>query len=332
MAKVSILVPLYGAESYIGECARSLLGQSYRDCEFIFVDDASRDCGLSALKKTVTEFPLRSAQVKIIEKKSNEGVAAARNTALDAATGDFVLFVDADDWVDNHIVERLVERTEHTSADICNAWCVSVGSKGQLSKTPARWLSGDQAHLIAVVGQSHIVENHLRGMLFRRSLFEEHNLRFTPRVDFGEDYSLLPQLLYYAQRLSTLGEYLYFYRTANEGSYMNNIGERQVRNYIAAEAIVSSFVATLPPSRKLRRAQLLGKLNIEKWIYRRGIDPRLYHSELFGAEELSSLRRYPALRLYAAAIKGGVKPIVWCASVAINLPLYLRIRVHRRIC
>ncbi|MFR9504389.1 MAG: glycosyltransferase family 2 protein [Rikenellaceae bacterium] len=325
MSKVSILVPMYGVERYIRQCARSLFAQSYDNCEFIFVDDASIDRSLEQLKVEIASTPHRATQIRIIEQRINGGVAAARNTALDAATGDYILFVDADDWVEPELVDRLLQRASQTNADICNAWCESVTEHDERTPTPTIWLSGRHAHLRAILGQSHIVPNHIRGMLIRRSLLEDNALRFTPQVDFGEDYSLLPRALYYARKRSTLHEYLYQYRVENSGSYMNNIGERQVRNYIAAERIVSDFFNSTPSAKQLQRALTLGRVNIKKWIFRRGISPLTYDATLLRAEKIPA--KYPLLRLYNSALNSCSSPLINLFSIVINLALFIRVKI-----
>ncbi len=325
MKKVSLLVPVYGAELYIEQCARSLFEQSYAACEFIFVNDASPDDSIARLKRVVGEYANRQDQVKIVELEVNGGVAAARNAALDAATGDYLLFVDADDYVAPLLVENLVVKSIECDAQLCNAWCVSVDNAGGSEKTPELWLSPLKEHLAAVIGQSHLVPNHLRGMLFERSLFEDNGLRFTPRIDFGEDYSLLPSILCCAKRVATLKEYLYFYRVENAGSYMNNIGEKQILSYLAAEQKVFEFVGSLPDAAHYRRAAILGKVNIKKWIYKRGVQPTKYNVTLFG--EAHPHIKYPALRLYNRVVDGGNCHLIKIFSVAINLPLFLRTRL-----
>lgn len=327
MKIVSILVPMYGAEEYIEQCARSLFMQSYAQCKFIFVDDASQDRTLEVLRGVAGEFAHLSPKIKIIECGLNGGVAQARNRALDAATGDYFLFVDADDWVDEQIVERLMLRSIETQADICNAWCESVDALDRRTPTPAGWVGSKIKHLKALLGQSHIVPNHVRGMLFDRALFEKHGLRFTPKVDFGEDYSLLPQLVYHACKLSTLCEYLYYYRVENQGSYMNNIAERHIKNYIEAQKIVYDFATSLPDAARFQRSLMLGKLNIKKWILYREKLPQSYDQQLFGAKKATI--NYPLLWLYNKAIDSGNRTLVRLFSVVINLPLYIATRLYR---
>ena len=94
MLKISILTPIYGVEKYIEQCARSLFEQSYASIEYIFVDDCTHDKSIGILQSLLKEYPERAQQVRIIHHDRNRGVGAARQTALMAATGDYLLFAD----------------------------------------------------------------------------------------------------------------------------------------------------------------------------------------------------------------------------------------------
>ncbi len=321
--KVSILVPLYNVERYISKCAFSLFAQSYENCEFIFVDDASLDKSVEKLMGVVRNFESRHDQIKILHHVKNRGVATARNTALDAASGDYILFVDSDDWIDESLLERLVERARRTDADLCNVWCRNVMSNGAEEFTPTVWIGDSRTHFRALLGQSHLAQNIVRGVLIRRSLFEDNKLRFTPSVDFAEDYSLLPQILYYANRLSSLGEYLYSYRAENVSSYMNTIGERHIASYIAANKIVERFVASLPDAKEYRKEIVLGRLNIKKWIFKRGYVASRYDKQIF-TSGVGTIN--PLLRLYNAAINLRFAPLVKLMSIIVNFPTYIKYR------
>ncbi len=319
--KVSILVPLYNVERYISKCAFSLFAQSYENCEFIFVDDASPDRSVEKLMAVVRNFETRHDQIKVLHHVANKGVATARNTALDAATGDYILFVDSDDWIDESLLERLVERARRNDTDLCNVWCRNVMSNGAEEFTPTVWIGDSRTHFRALLGQSHLAQNIVRGVLIRRSILEDNKLRFTPGVDFAEDYSLLPQILYYAKRLDSLGEYLYSYRAENGSSYMNTIGERHITSYIAANKIVERFVASLPDAAAYRGDIALGRLNIKKWIFKRGFKASHYDKLIFigGVGTIN-----PLLRLYNAVINLGFAPLVKLLSIAVNAPTYIK--------
>ena len=105
MMKVSLLVPVYGVEKYIRQCSRTLFGQTYDDIEYVFVDDCSPDNSVAVIRQVLAEYPHREQQVRIVRHDHNRGLGAARKTALEAATGDFVLNVDSDDYLSLDAVE-----------------------------------------------------------------------------------------------------------------------------------------------------------------------------------------------------------------------------------
>ena len=115
---VSILIPVYGVEKYIERCARSLFEQTYANLEFIFVDDRIPDHSIQLLENVLTMYPHRLKQVKIIKHSKNEGIAVVRNTAISNATGDFIFFVDSDDYIETDTISALVNEQNLTNADI----------------------------------------------------------------------------------------------------------------------------------------------------------------------------------------------------------------------
>lgn len=136
MLKISILTPIYGVEKYIEQCARSLFEQSYASIEYIFVDDCTPDNSIGILQSLLKEYPERAQQVRIIHHDRNRGVGAARQTALMAATGDYLLFADSDDMLPEDAVEKLTTKAESTHADLIDGgyreWC--DGKAGILQK------------------------------------------------------------------------------------------------------------------------------------------------------------------------------------------------------
>jgi len=115
---VSVLVAAYDVEPYLERCLDSLVGQTLSDIEVVVVDDASTD----RTAEIAARFAERDARVRLIRHEENRGAGGARNTALDAATGEWIAFVDGDDWMVDHALERI------------HARCVSAGS---LSKSRA---------------------------------------------------------------------------------------------------------------------------------------------------------------------------------------------------
>jgi len=113
IAKVSVIVPVYNSEKYIGRCIKSILNQKLKELELIIVNDGSTDKSLDIIKKYASDH-----RIKIIN-MPNGGVSSARNAGIDAATGDYIGFVDADDWVHPEMYSSMYARITETGSDIC---------------------------------------------------------------------------------------------------------------------------------------------------------------------------------------------------------------------
>lgn len=104
---ISVIVPIYGVEKYIERCARSLFEQTYRDVEYIFVNDCTKDNSIFILKRVLHDYP--NLNVTIINKKRNEGLPQARKTGILASHGEYVINFDSDDWVDRDCLRFMYE-------------------------------------------------------------------------------------------------------------------------------------------------------------------------------------------------------------------------------
>ena len=100
--KISVVVPVYNVENYISKCVSTLLNQGYDDYEIIIVDDGSKDRSIEIVKNT-----FKDSRIKII-RQENKGLSGARNTGLRAASGDYVWFVDSDDWIEENCLPEIV--------------------------------------------------------------------------------------------------------------------------------------------------------------------------------------------------------------------------------
>ena len=115
---VSICVPVYGVENYIERCCRSLFEQTYSNIEYIFVNDCTPDDSIKVLEHVLSEYPVRKENVKICNHQTNKGLAGARNTAIETATGVYLMHVDSDDYLDLNAVECLVNTALSEDADV----------------------------------------------------------------------------------------------------------------------------------------------------------------------------------------------------------------------
>lgn len=116
MSKVSIIIPVYNAENFIARCLNSICNQTFENLEIICVNDGSTDNSLQILK----EYAQKDSRIVIIDKK-NEGVSAARNDGIKRSTGEYITFVDADDWLENAAIEIMHKTIEEKQVDVIRA-------------------------------------------------------------------------------------------------------------------------------------------------------------------------------------------------------------------
>src|SRR5271165_4433042 len=132
MKSVSIIVPLYNLADYVSETLNSCLGQTHTNFEVIVVDDASTDCSLEA----ALEYQKRDRRIRVIDLKQNMGLPAARNTAIQASMGEFILPLDADDWIDPQYLEKTIARMTEgvgivsTYMEVFGFWPHKTGAPG----------------------------------------------------------------------------------------------------------------------------------------------------------------------------------------------------------
>ena len=117
--KISVIVPVYSVEEFIERCVRSLFQQTYKEVEYIFVNDHTPDRSMEIIKNCIAEYP--HLKTVLLEHSVNKGLPAARNTGLSVATGKYVFHCDSDDFVEPDMLEKLYQRAEETNADI--VWC-----------------------------------------------------------------------------------------------------------------------------------------------------------------------------------------------------------------
>lgn len=212
--KVSILVPIYGAEKYIERCAVSLFEQTYDNIEYIFVNDCTKDRSMEVLDNVMKRYLHRQRQILIINHDHNRGLAAARNTAIDTATGDFVIHVDNDDWIEASTVEKCVKKQQETNADIVSFdWVTHWKSTNANNRRINVSTPYEMAKLTLYT------DYNIWGRMIRRSLYIDHRLRCIEGANIAEDYSITSRLAYYAKKITILHEYLQHYNCMNTNSY-----------------------------------------------------------------------------------------------------------------
>lgn len=223
MAQVSIIVPVYQVEKYLRQCIDSILAQTFTDFELILVDDGSKDQS----GKICDEYAKKDGRICVIHTE-NRGAAAARNTGLDRASGEYISFVDSDDYLSDNMIERMYQVIFNSRYDlvICNFLHIFPDEKDNFSLSLQDMeISGRDVLAHQKAQKNYGVWTVVWNKLYKRSVLE--NLRF-PEGRYFEDEIFSDQLYLRCGSVCVVPDVLYFYRVwAN--STMNT---QKTRNYL----------------------------------------------------------------------------------------------------
>ncbi len=207
MPKISVIIPIYKVEKYIEKCISSILNQTYRDFEIILVDDHSPDSSSTLANNMLelqTEIPYR-----IIYKKKNAGLSAARNTGIEISKGDFLLFIDSDDWIEKDMLRIMIETSSSRNAEMVVSRVRQVYEENSnfhvLKSIKSGVISGNEALSELLKGK---FPAHIFKILFKKHLFEINKF---PEGTVYEDSLTLPYLLFEANRVCFIDDILYNY-------------------------------------------------------------------------------------------------------------------------
>ncbi len=220
--QVSVLVPVYNVEAYIETCVRSLMEQTYPNIQFVFVDDCSTDNSLQILNRVVAEYPDRAQDVLVVSHPQNRGLAAARNTAIDHATGSFISHVDSDDYMERDAIENLVSRQVETGADIVSGQALAEYEDHDSVMELREYASMHDMTLDMI---KPTLRHTLWGRLIRKSLYTDNALSAKEGANIGEDAQVMPCLAYYATKAVNCHCLVYHYNCKKENSYSHKIGD-----------------------------------------------------------------------------------------------------------
>lgn len=222
---VSVIVPVYNAAETLNVCLDSIYGQTYSHMELVIVDDCSKDNTLEVVSCYVKESPRRDITVRLLKHEQNLGVAASRNTALGAASGEYLCYVDADDWIEPEMISTLVAAAEKEQADIVGAdWLLSLDKKERYMSQ--RGFSTPKDALRNMM--CGVMRWNLWLFLVKRSLYEKNGIMFLPGLNMGEDMMVTMRLFMKAEKVVYLPMAFYHYRKVNAAAVSNGFSERQV--------------------------------------------------------------------------------------------------------
>lgn len=204
---ISICVPIYNVTPYIERCVRSLMEQTYPNIEYVFVDDCSTDGSLDILKQMLDSYPEHRSHVKLIQNDKNHGLAYTRRISIENASGEYVVCVDSDDYVERNMIQSLVDKAKEEDADIVAAGYF-IETKNIKKVEPCPCQPATDYLLLAL--SDYLTPIWCK--LIRRSLFAEGRNCFAPEgMDYMEDRMTLLFLASKTTHIVSINNALYHY-------------------------------------------------------------------------------------------------------------------------
>lgn len=263
---LSIIIPLYNCEKYIKQCLDTIFRQEMNESEFeVFViDDGSKDSGYSL----ASEYAKRHQNI-LVMKQENQGVACARNNALEKATGDYVTFVDADDMLVSGSLRTLLKIAVENKADIVkashkevseDAVCEDFSSGHDNCSTQV--MTGEEA----IVNVTRMKEGYCWGYLISRKLITDNRLSFPPKVAFMEDWAFITQAILKSRTFVNADVLLYLYRRNSSSCMANVTTEKMLLGCQAIDVIANLAKDTSGDVKKKLFDNVCVNINIVLWF------------------------------------------------------------------
>lgn len=247
MDKISIVVAVYNAEKYLKKCIDSLLNQTYENIEIILVNDSSNDSSLLICN----EYSSRYTNVTTLNNESNLGVSATRNKGIDLSTGDYICFVDSDDYVEPDYIQKLYfYYKKYNTVPICGF--VYHDEYNHCKPVNYTWSGGNE---LVSLGEAFKLNDELYltalwNKLFDNNLIKNNNIRFDEKLSMGEDLRFSVEYLQMTNLDSVFAfsDTLYHYTKLSDTTLMSNFARNGISNGVENLTIIKKLVEKYNPN------------------------------------------------------------------------------------
>lgn len=205
--KITVVVPVYNVESFLRECIKSITRQTYTNIEIIIIDDGSTDkSGIIC-----DEMASKDIRIKVIH-KDNEGVSIARNLGIEEATGELITFIDADDFLEENMFERMMKYYEEKSLITCSYNIIKNNIKNNIENTTKDIEKFSIKNALMYLASREKIQGYTWNKIFSTLIIKQNNLRFIDSIDICEDLCFVAKYMLYIENVIYIHENLYNYR------------------------------------------------------------------------------------------------------------------------
>ena len=232
--KISVVVPVYNVEKYLEQCLNSIINQTFKDIEIICINDGSKDNSL----KIIEEFAAKDKRIRVINKE-NEGISAARNQGMGLAQGEYISFIDSDDWIEENYLEALYTAAKKYDSDIACSNIIRVTGKRHRKKIIYKkeefTTESDKKNELTKVP----INSYVWNKIYKRESLLKSGVKF-PVGRVYEDVIWCIKAIYYLNGVVTVPDAVYYYRK-NPTSIMSTKSEQNAKDYALSEKEMLAF-------------------------------------------------------------------------------------------
>lgn len=247
MSKVSVVVPIYNAEKKLEKCIKSILNQTFEDLELFLINDGSTDNSLNVCKM----YEKKDNRVIVID-KNNEGCILTRRRGVKESNSEYIMFVDADDWIDKRMIEILYNESIENYVDItvCNMFKVLGDRLFIQKKNKSDYFNEDKIYnkeeikndLVAAYFHGHPFPSSLCAKLYKRDLLVNSGKYLENITFFGEDLYYNLEVFLKANRVKVIKKSFYYYRAGgNTSKYMTYLFDDMVNGYQIQKKVINEY-------------------------------------------------------------------------------------------
>lgn len=312
---ISVVIPIYNTSTYLARCIDSIFEQDLKDVELIFIDDYSTDNSFEVLNQCLKGR--ESENLTIVKNPKNLGSGETRNKGISLAQGDYVIFVDSDDYVTSDyflVLKNAIEsRPDIVVFDMTEIWSNKTVLKHvDLPNSPLESVE------LLLLNKMH---NSLCNKMFKRSMFLKHDIRITKGLSMFEDKSICFKLFYYAKSQLYIDKSLYFYDRSRENSLTKVFKESNIQASVIVAKVIDDFFKDKEVSDNIHNAIQANKVHVLGYI-------GLYCGRITRSKYAKELGKLS----FSAFSQKCKMPIHYrIASFAVNYKLYPILFVIRRL-
>ena len=260
---ISVIIPAYGVEKYIAQCLESVISQTYKNLEIIVVNDSTKDRSAEIAK----DYAAKDSRIKVYDFK-NGGLSVARNRGLEIATGDYISYIDSDDWLDTKMYETLLEAAMKNEADMVKCGIIETNGAAEekITFSDVKIINNEQHKAF---------KNYFKGILWTIACNGLYRCDLAKKVKFPEnivheDNYSSGLFLYFAKKVASIPFCGYYYRVNNTGISKGKV-KRPLDKILAISKLRKELLASGFINKKLD-----WKLSVEFYHFVRGWNDDMY--------------------------------------------------------